>query len=249
MTVLGIVLVILGIILLAAAYKQRNSTITHTSLAGVNEFEDFLNSTNGTAYTTSVANAGSVSQGQLANRSTLVKMVATADSDVATMKTGSTTFVLTTGEVLTISSDIALFGSGPPHTRFIFGLLNITAPVDIFQAGAFFMADISVSNNWVCVRTDSSGTSNQTVTNVPVSLTSSGLVGDFQRLKLISLNDRSLFFIDGNLVANISNTWDQATVMNILADLRTSGGTADITSVYIDYISTVFQLATPRLPA
>lgn len=241
------ILVILGVILLTAAYKRRNSTITQSGLSGVNLFEDFLNGTNGTAYTTSLANSGNITQGQLTNRSTCVEFTNSVTTDVATMKTGSYTFVMTTGEVLSIATDHCLFGSGTAFTRFLFGTLNITAPVDIFQAGAFFMADFSVSNNWICVRTDSNGVSSTTVTTVPVDLTAGGgLTGSFHRLKIISTNSRSLFYYDAVLVASIANTWVDDTIMNTVVDLRTSGGAASISRAYLDYVQTIFQLSAPR---
>lgn len=247
---LALVLLILGIAAITAAYKSRTSTLTNTGLAGINQFEDFMNSITGTAFTSSTGGAGDVLQGALTNRSTVVEFTNSTASSIATMKMGPNSFNMTTNEVLTLSTDHCLFGSGTPTSTFVFGCLNITSPVDLFSEGAYFMADLSVSNNWICVRNGTGSSTTQVVTDVPVDLVAgAGLEGSFHRLKIVSTNTRSLFYIDAVLVASITSIeWTQAIAVNIVTDLRTSAsGAASITRAYVDYIQTIFQLATPRL--
>lgn len=232
------------VVMMVAAYKSRTNLVD-TGLGGVNEFYDFVNSVNGTPFTASTTATGTVSQEVLDNRSTLVALSAISAGDGAAITAGSSAFSVTTGEVLTIATDLSLGGlSTTPGSVFKFGT-GSTIFIATGTADAYFLADRSISNFWVAVRTNASGTTS-TVTAVPLTLSNGTGSPPFTRLKIISTIDRSLFFIDAVLVATITNrAWAAGNHTGPTARLTTAVN-VDITTVWMDYVSLYFQLASTR---
>lgn len=241
-------LLILLVVAMAAAYKSRTTSIT-SGLAGVNEFYDFINANKGTPFDTAASGSGaSVSGTSLTSRSTLILLNtptfgAAQDALVAT--TGYAV-VMATGEVLTLATDMALAGTpaGAPDSKFKFGAGG-TAFSGTGTAETYFLADRSVSNNWIAVRTNSAGTT-QSITTIPIDIGSDPTAPTFHRLKIISNISRSLYYIDAVLVATIdTRAWTNGDHLGFAAKLTTANN-PDMESAYIDYISVYFQLATPR---
>ena len=242
---LGIALVlILGIAAITAAYKQRISRIAETDLAGINYFEDFFNSVNGTPYTSFTSGTGVVGQDQNApdDRCSFVS-ASVVGSGSGTAKfylpaaihvASDTTTNLSTEMIVTALSN------GTGQFSLCWGLsgsndflANLPVPRIIFtyQKG--------VSNNWIAQAVVNNGSlsTQSVVTTVPVSAQT------YTRLKIIISGTTAYFFINAVIVATINNVFLSTMYVGAQTDYTT--GTVAGGGSY-DYNWLIQQFATPR---
>lgn len=237
---------LLGASLVTAAYKSRISRISETGLAGVDYFEDFINGNNGTAFVES-GSEGSIEGGATENRSTLVRINLQPNSSAKNLTIQESGFSLVEdGSVLTAAFDVSLRGpGGTAHSVVRIGTGAMTNPSG--AKAAYFLADRSISNFWICVRQDDDGTPTNVVTTVPIELITSDFAeATFTRLKIITNNSRSVFFIDAVQVAEIAVPWDNAfpgVGFHISSDVA---GAGDILEIRADYAWITYQLPIPR---
>lgn len=246
---LSVVLLVIGAILVAA-YKARSTanSAPQSALAGVNEFYDFINAERGTPFETQVTGDALIGVDSILGRSTLIRFTLPTISDSsAGIMTKGYSFVVSPGSSLTVSTDIVLAGdtTQTAGSSFKFGSSGT-----LFQgtdlSAAYLLADRSISDKWIAVRKNSSGTT-QVITSAPVAIATPESA-QFTRLKVVSDSQRSLYFVDAVLVATILNrAWSHALNddhCGIAAKLATTTG--DINAVYMDYVAIQFQSPTPR---
>lgn len=226
-----------------AAYKNRISSIAN-GLGGINEFYDFLNGVEGTPFVAHTTGTGTVDQSALSNRSSLLYLDASI-GDTAGFAMGVTAFLIESNEVLNMATDISIAGTSMGTSNFKFGNSN-TKLVGTGTCEAYFMADKTVSNNWIVARRNPSGIT-QVVTSIALdTIGPPATGGSFHRLKIISDINRSLFYIDAVLVSTISNVAWPAGSHTSPACYLTGGATPNLT-MYMDYVSLYFQLPSVRL--
>lgn len=255
--IIGVLLLLLALIAIwvvykvVAAYKSRKIQ-TATGLGGVNQFDDFVNNVTGSVYTSYKTNGGSVFQIPLSSRSTLIRLHNNSATDVAGISAvdpnGNGCIVVAQGTSTSIASEVRVDGSViTPATTFIFGFAQLQNPKANPGIDAYLMFDRSVSNNWVCVRKNGT-TTVQTVTSIPVTLDASGgSVYTFVTLKVITTLFQSLYYVNGVLIATVTQDWSAISNPAIgPVAVLSSSGTADIANVFMDYMWLIHNFATVR---
>lgn len=242
-----VLVLILGIAVLVAAYKRRISAVS-TGLGGINDFEDFINGIEGTPYMSDIVAGGSVRQAPWLDASTLVRLHNDSSGDTAGISTndpnGPGCLSVVNGSASTIACSLELVGvsANTPHSRFLYGFSSEVRP---FAAGGFdsyLKADRSVSNFWIAYRGNAGG-GTSVVTTVPVDINSgSDTASDFITLKVITNLRSSYFYINGVLVATISTDWSASQPRIAPVASLNSTGTPDIQNVYIDYSWLIHEL-------
>lgn len=244
---LALVLLILGIAAITSAYKSRTSTVTNTSLSGVNIFEDFLNITQGTAYTTKLTGTGTVQQGaQLSqavgqNFSTIMALNTNAASDVSGVSVNSggsaNAFRIVDGSASTMAAygGFELFPAAQTYTLQI-GMASSNHPSTADDA-AYFIYDHSTSNFWQCVRT----------VNGVKTTTLTALVPDanFHTFKVIVTNSRCFYYYDAVLVATITAGGTRDSEQSPTVYMNQSAGGSGL-YFDLDYIWMIHILPVPR---
>lgn len=242
-----VVLTLIGIALLTAAYKSRTSSINNTGLAGINIFEDFLNTTTGTAFKPYLGGTGLIAQGGQTNGtfgqdlSTILVLNTNAAADLAAMAVSAdgitNSFRVVTGSATTMATYLGIeTDPGSITYSLSFGLASAVDPTTADEA-SYFLYDKATSNNWIAVRTIG-GVATQTVTNVPVAF------DEINTFKIIVTTSRSIFYIGGTLVANVSTGGTSEQSLTPVYRLKqTSNGH---TYVDIDYCWLIHQLPSPR---
>lgn len=238
-------ILLLGLIALAVAYKRRLTTVTETGLEGINYFEDFFDQVNGTPYSSASSGTGAVGTVLTApdDRSTFVALTISGSG------AGSAKFylprVITSNDdtVTTVSTEMFIntLSTGSNQVRLLWGSsANVDFDQSLPTAAWQFVYDKTISDNWVCrAVTDASGLAfTQVLTDVPV------VANEYIRLKIQRGGGFAYFFVDEVNVATIADVF-ASTSLYIGGQQTYVAGSPIITSAF-DYNWLVHKFAAPR---